>query len=78
MDSANTLKVSKAEYSLIELDPHHPALELDISIGGKVKSLKSNRVPLPNYSKCDFDAVNEELSGIGPKCGLISETLTHW
>lgn len=64
MDSANTLKVSKAEYSLIELDPHHPALELDITIGGKVKSLKSNRVPLPNYSKCDFDAVNEELSGI--------------
>lgn len=64
VDNANNVKVVEASLPLVGLDPHHPALEILIHSLGNIKPFRSKRGALPNYSKCDFDAVNKELTQI--------------
>ncbi|CAK1601133.1 unnamed protein product [Parnassius mnemosyne] len=64
VDNANIVKVAEASLPLVGLDPHHPALEILIHSLGNIKPCRSKRVALPNYSKCNFDAINEELTHI--------------
>ncbi|CAG5029296.1 unnamed protein product [Parnassius apollo] len=64
VNNTNNVKVVEASMPLVGLDSHHPALEILIHSLGNIKPCRSKRVASPNYSKCDFDAINEELTHI--------------
>ncbi|CAG5055769.1 unnamed protein product [Parnassius apollo] len=64
VDNTNNVKVVQASLPLFGLDSHYPALEILIHSLGKIKPCRPKRVASPNYSKCDFNATNKELTHI--------------
>lgn len=61
-NTPDRIKIFENMTPLTSMDPHHPALEINFHIPNTHRTLKRNRIPVLNYKKSNYEAINEAIS----------------